>query len=785
MLGDRTRRLFYLFGLLALFIFPTSAQDNSRYGEVLASDACETLLQIAPNKVRRDIELVERCAVDLPSLSPAAQIDFSNRYLRAGFSFLTPELRTVFAERLTPEAARKLASAATWADVTPNNTGISETVDVLYSQAIAEDDELSTASLLFAQARLARDQKDYELMGSLLDEALELADRNEMVGLSLNMISAKSIYAQGIGEILKALEFNTLAFDGFWELEAFDRASRDCNRIGLLQAEIPDISIEILDNKISQAARDQDPKLPCYYLGAGQLSLIQQSNAKPFLEKALSLAEAEGLVYMSPLLINMLGDAALKDKEYADSVELYERALKLYEEDRKYSGVAEVYNTIGIIFSELRDYDRALEFYQKGVDVLNAHDPNNAYLMSLLYGNMGVTHNVNDSHASAIEYLDLAQSQNEEVKRHPLNVAFINRFYADSLHELGETARAMELAKSATDQFLQYNQMSQAGATLSWLGKRYLEQDDISEANVILTQALEAIDPDNQGPDVLLSAEGDEYWHMDFAQSMSVLLSDLDKPAEALQYAQVAMALSEQRLEDDKLKAIANMDIMFRLRDRDRDVELLRQQALVADLNLRQSQNRNVIGFLIAVLSGLTALLLYRSYRSQRKIVDMKDVLLSEIHHRTKNNLQLLSSLLSLDARRSGAKINNSDGRRDAANRAQTMALVHSHIYERDKGESTEGDVRPFLNDLIDLMQDSHQQEGVRLEHDIVSAMVDVDLLTPLGLIVCELISNAYKHAFGTGGGVIRVSLTSEHTGLKLTVGDNGRGFDVEEARTK
>lgn len=763
-----------LLGLFCLFL-PLEARAQTSHQ---VSKACESLLPAASNANRSDQNAIQQCVADLPKFEPSQQITFANRYVRAGYRFLTPDIRAPLVRKMVPEAARKLSSAGAWVEASNNKEGSAETIAKLLQNARRANDELSIASLKLAEAYLAMHQQDYDAMKSLSDEALILADQNNMSGFKPVIFTLLSMHAQRTGNVQDAVRLLGDAFDGYWAIEARGRASRTCSRLGLLYSNVPNISTEDLDETIERAAQDQDPKLACYYLAAGNFNYRQQKQAKPYLERSLNLAESEQLAGMRPLLLNILAAAALYKKEYAEAIDFYERALGLYQESQQYSRIAGIYNGIGIVFSELGEYERALEFYQNGIDILQEHQPDNVRTYALLLGNVGATYNKMGQYEAAIDYFDQARAQNEKIKGRVANDAFINRYYAEALHGLGQTEPAMTMAATAADQFLDGNQVSQAGATLSWLGARYLEQNDISKAQAILARAREAIDPESQGPQVLLDFEGDDFWHMDYAKNMATLLMALDRPDMALAYSQVAMTLSEKRFDDDKIKAVANMDVMFKLRDRERDLELLRQQALLSDLGLRQSRAHTIAWFLMAIFTGLIALLFYRLYRSQRKLATTRDIFLSEIHHRTKNNLQVLSSLLSIDARRNNNGSVASNRQTDAANRARIMALVHDHIYNQNKTTSTKIEVRKFLIELIDLLQESLGRDNIELKTDIVEAMVDVDRITPLGLIVCELVSNAYKHAFEEEGGTILVALTGKIGNLILVVSDNGKGFD-------
>jgi PAS domain S-box-containing protein len=166
-----------------------------------------------------------------------------------------------------------------------------------------------------------------------------------------------------------------------------------------------------------------------------------------------------------------------------------------------------------------------------------------------------------------------------------------------------------------------------------------------------------------------------------------------------------------------------------------------------------------------------------------------KDVLLAEIHHRVKNNLQLVSSLLDLQS----ARINDPSAvatLRDSRNRVQSMAMIHQLLYEsKDFVKIDYGD---FLRSLVPNLVWSYSVHPGRVECRIEASGVHLPLnvAIPCGLVVNELISNALKHAFpGDSHGEITISLVEEPDHhVVLSVEDNGIGipdaFDVGSAKT-
>jgi PAS domain S-box-containing protein len=166
-----------------------------------------------------------------------------------------------------------------------------------------------------------------------------------------------------------------------------------------------------------------------------------------------------------------------------------------------------------------------------------------------------------------------------------------------------------------------------------------------------------------------------------------------------------------------------------------------------------------------------------------------KDVLLGEIHHRVKNNLQIIHSLLDLQS----GKIADPtvlEMVRESQNRIKSMALIHQTLYESK--DFARVDFRTFLEAFVPQLVASYavNTTAVELSLEASSVLLPINLAIPCGLVVNELISNALKHAFPAGrAGEISVKLTAEPDGkVALTVSDDGvglpDGFDANETTT-
>ncbi|NMG48614.1 PAS domain S-box protein [Azoarcus communis] len=174
--------------------------------------------------------------------------------------------------------------------------------------------------------------------------------------------------------------------------------------------------------------------------------------------------------------------------------------------------------------------------------------------------------------------------------------------------------------------------------------------------------------------------------------------------------------------------------------------------------------------------------------RAQQRIENAlaeKTVLLNEVHHRVKNNLQLVSSLLNLQAlHATDPQLRAILG--ESQSRVRAMALTHQLLYERK--DYSRIDLGDYLNRLVQLLIGSYRETGKQIAvHKILPEhpqYLDFERTIPCGLMVNELVTNAYKHAFaGMQGGEIRIELQTRGDEIELSVADNGvglpAGFDM------
>ena len=179
---------------------------------------------------------------------------------------------------------------------------------------------------------------------------------------------------------------------------------------------------------------------------------------------------------------------------------------------------------------------------------------------------------------------------------------------------------------------------------------------------------------------------------------------------------------------------------------------------------------------------------LKESLSMQYVLLGEKDVLMKEIHHRVKNNLQVISGLLELQAK----NLHDEAARnalREGRNRVRSIALIHQNLYQFENISGIE--LKRFVNDLCRHIESVFQKKGnVVMNIEVPDLHLDIDTAVPLGLILNELLSNSFKYAFNdiTPGVIsLEIKILSEGK-YALTYSDNGPGlpvnFDLSKATT-
>lgn len=177
------------------------------------------------------------------------------------------------------------------------------------------------------------------------------------------------------------------------------------------------------------------------------------------------------------------------------------------------------------------------------------------------------------------------------------------------------------------------------------------------------------------------------------------------------------------------------------------------------------------------------------SEENLKSSLEEKNALLRELYHRTKNNMQVISAMLNLSA----SKLDDDkvyEVFTDLDNRIQSMSLVHEKLYQSQNLSSI--NLKDYITDLSSSLKVSYHRTDCKIsfKFDLADISVLIDAAVPLGLIITELVSNSFKHAFpGREKGEISIKLIEiEDSTVKIVISDNGigtnSGFSTDNLET-
>jgi two-component sensor histidine kinase len=199
---------------------------------------------------------------------------------------------------------------------------------------------------------------------------------------------------------------------------------------------------------------------------------------------------------------------------------------------------------------------------------------------------------------------------------------------------------------------------------------------------------------------------------------------------------------------------------------------------------LKKQSSQKTLITIIAGLLLLLLLVLYVTYQKDKgknilleRQNSEKEFLLKEIHHRVKNNLGIVSSLLDLQAAKM-KDIHAIEAIEESRNRVYSMSMIHQKLYQGKNLSSIE--MRDYLINLSKHILDSYGAEKfIEFEYELDELELDVDDAIPLGLIVNELLTNSFKHAFPnrTKGKIKIVFQKTQNKFILLEIEDNGKGL--------
>ena len=514
------------------------------------------------------------------------------------------------------------------------------------------------------------------------------------------------------------------------------------------------------------------------------------------------------------LTVNTGYAKVIANTDYKKADSLYLRGLEIIENNKFDVELSGYYGYYSMFLNSIGKFPEAIKYYQKGIEVVKHPLPEmslNAHLARILM----ITGNVKQAEEYAKKAIEIGDENNFKTRNGMVAV-----IYADWLirnkkyqHAANELNKAIPYLKNKQQKDGWSNALVQQMRLL-------IAQNQLQQADVV-RQELNLLKPDlpNKVLIGVLNVECLFYLHMknyqaqlSIAKQMLTLTKEFNNPffykeahwhlnqaykalgnkAAAYDHLSAYEVLSDSLFRLGQSQLVSQLEAEYKRKEQDQQIVLLDSQNKIKAIALAQ-QKKVILGASIGLaLISILSFLLYSFYKRVNKqkeqlakAVEEKDMLLREIHHRVKNNLQIVTSLLNLQSKsikdpKAISAINEGKAR------VRSMAIIHQSLYLQEK--LTGINMKSYLESLCEELFSAYDisQDKIKLHLAIDNIDLDIDTIVPLGLIINELITNVLKHAFPAGvSGNLWIKLAETNDKLVLDIKDDGIGFDQGEINRK
>ena len=512
---------------------------------------------------------------------------------------------------------------------------------------------------------------------------------------------------------------------------------------------------------------------------------------------------------------NVLSDIFSRQKNSEEAKKYAMKALGYFQNQNSTIDIARIYNKLGVISNNEKEYEKAIEYYKLCYE--NNKKINRIYGMRAALSNISNNYSVLKDYEKAINYL------NESLKFIDVKDAYSMAATNESLSSLNRQkanfSESLKFGKIALNFSIKSKEPLGIKSSYENLYQTYKASNDSANALIMLEKLSQIKDSLYTSDMAKNTADLAKKYETEKKEQQIVFLDKENKlnQEKLAKEIQLALALKhENELKASKLKQGSLLRNALEKQNDLLDIEIaqkreiqkglerenaLKNSELSTETKLNQtlklqnnlmaenSKNETLARWLMLVaLLGFTAFGInyYRNYTRQKsdnqQIIKQSEelkTLMREVHHRVKNNLQIISAMLRMQAR-SVADKSAIEALVNSENRLQTIAMVHEKLY---KSENLNGVLlKDYLQELMEVLSKQHQNIVPKFHFDIqdnAHLTTNLDTAIPVGLIVNELVTNSFKYAFKElqNGEINLLIGKGNNNDYQLDIRDNGPGF--------
>jgi two-component sensor histidine kinase len=464
---------------------------------------------------------------------------------------------------------------------------------------------------------------------------------------------------------------------------------------------------------------------------------------------------------------------------HSQAMEAAIRALQHAENKHVNSEIPEIYAIIGHLHKEKNNYKMAFDAVDKGLAAASQfHDTSSIIYINRLRAmfTQGLGANKKDTSLiikSLFMHLEGVKLAEVSDKFEKSRISYYNNI-AQAYVKLKKLDKASYYVNKAIALAIKHNQQYSLTFSYNWLAQIYANQGDRQNAVKYMLKSLQIT------KDMKYS-----FREMEVNGHFYDILNDFGDYKAALQRYTRYSELRDSLRVLENVRQVGELQIQYEAEKKDKQIMALGN--LNKNLVKQTAEIWSVLGVFFLLLLGI----LYQfrinlkkneSLAIQNKMINAQAekmrVLMNELHHRVKNNLQVVSNLLSLQV----SRVADEDSKsiiRSGQQRIEAMSLIHKSLYNYE--EVNKVNMKEYLAELIESIMQSFGIDDQKLALTIICEVqeLDIDVALPLGLIINEWVTNAFKHAYGdTEKPRLSLAMNTSDT-LNLLISDNGKGIDL------
>lgn len=515
--------------------------------------------------------------------------------------------------------------------------------------------------------------------------------------------------------------------------------------------------------------------------------------SEKYYQEAIQIFEAQHDTNNLALANGKLGIAYKHSSKYSLAFEAQNKALTYYVHLGDSLGIANTKINVGNIFKNIGNLERAKTTYKEALEIFVRYDIKKS--IGNCFNNIGNVFKNQLKYDSALFYMhQTLKIRNETDDQRGKSFAYHN---LANLHlKLNQIDSALFYIDESYRIKLKTGDIIGQAEALEVYGEIFMAQESWDKSIRHLETAL-----------LLSKNYNDWILRRDLLKNLAICHNKVGNYNKSSDYFMLYLENEETLQELNSREQLEEELLKYELLS-----DSIRVQQLILEKDLEDAKNENArlankvlkknlyllgVGILLLLLVFVPMLIRYRnkliatkeSHRYLQKSSvpkEEKEILLKEVHHRVKNNFQIINSLIRIQSEFM-TKDNYKMKLKDIETRIRSMALIHEKLYKSDKISKL--NIKDYLTELTGNIIDSYETSTkINFSLNVDEVEYGIDTLIPLGLILNEAISNSIKHAFkGQSEGSILIDLHDVNGSTELLIKDNGKGsnLSIEELKTE